>query len=1761
MDPAEKERLRVHGVCFDFATGECKRNPCKFSHDLSVLDGQTEAESSGPDYEHKYDGASDGAEAVIKPPPVRRVVTGWPLGVSDQDRDLLAEKDKGKPAVGVGQVAGFPYYYHVLQALRRFERKYDVKVHWVNDLFGEHSTGAEYLACHDRDAYFEAVRALEAGDVRGVIWISPAAGTQSVDFRDFSVSTGPVGYTLYFRDRTALQCDFPPRDVWGSVAVATRVVWLYCNQVEERESSVRCPFGSLATELAIPGRVVKAPLVSCATLSLEVSELFGVSVGDWHFAIDKDAQMKFVVPSAAVESAAAHFIRQPKRDIANFKQAAAVAGGTMRQLIGSATQSVRQHTAFAAAAIAYADFRETYSILQHVLDLSGVASFNSALDGKLHFRLSWGRVLAFFFATLLCMVLVNTVLWTREGVSDERTWVEAYASWVLVFVVGCVSFGLLRGNSGWQKPPTISSARPVLPGEVDPQDVQLNDRIAGFNVDRPVLCDSNDVFEVSVKGNGTLNHDQKERVVPACTATGLRFSTIRPYAPGHDEATLTAALSRLIEPPDVEPPVRGPWEEDDHREEGDRWFADFCEDYRRALKDVTLPNFPPSEAEVYEYLATLQPRVGTHRFEYVRDVVTGKVAMPGQAVPTPIWELSAESELWGHSAYFVKSEVLFKARPRGIENVTPYSLVALGIYERVITKALKAYFCLPGDNKSASKFIFGGGRSAAFLAQLGEDVYDENLIKVKFDFSSWDRRVTDWVEAKAYKCLLHGLFGGHNPDHPLAKLLATEIHHNIRVQFRRKRFIKVTCKGKVKTGSAWTTLGNTVVHHLAMQYCLFRLGLRGRLRWQLAGSDDGTMCFANGDTRTIEEIPETMLKLFGMKISPFTICTGGEVDFFSCRWWPARLGNEDCYAFAPKCWRQWFKFGYQVDVPEGFEEERFRSKFLSAQAVAHCCPFCKRVFQQPKWAAFRVGPARGSLLDDDQYKPHGVEGEGVPAWEVTPEAELEWQRVYGVTIYQAVAAVGPEPRGMSHADIRPLVRIDMDDDWPAPPSMRRNPNVVQVKELPEDQAHEPRAHTIAALRRILVEPVRSAAERLYNRFRPARHVRPQEDDVARGGALQRVIVMMMCLLLVADAQMSPTSLWPPTLVLGSPNWTESAAGSRCGNSAPWSGNLACRYPVGGVLDYTLGAWPFDVGQQFGSSVFPIADENNVESGGGCASCDSLEDRSRHRAGCVVCTDTTRIPASVWLFQAARVVHSPALLALAGNNTNMPNTKTPNKKIKKEAKRLVKQIERKTRGPGNHKKGKSHTAMSVVHGAPKQRIQTQFLDLGTNEMMNANLWCQGLKDPFGAGIGQRIPDSGSMLPTYAFSLIARGTFNPVVPSSQTSAQEVAVQIYPDPFFGAIQVTAEATIGAWTSTSATGSLVPTNLTNLTANGALYRVVSMGLRVYNDAPVQARGGTFQVANVYCNQGYNATIIQGVTAASLGSMTQTFKGDLAALGGDGLRFSWFPATDRQSVIFIGASAVPTITGMAWRGPLYMTSPTNASLSDSSLIFRAVNMNSATTALSLQFEIIWNVEMIPLVGSEQTFPGKVVMGSSSMVSNEVARMEAEGPKTIGEQVAVPGVNTPMERGGVPSGTGKPNAITSAIGAVGKVAKGAMELAGWELPSLFDFLAPEVAHRHKAAVYSGRPDLSPLYHDAGFVDNHLVHNSRVVRRPFSVDSTGTMSDDEWQRWFAEALSKPAREPTPLSRPLGAFRHDDDWKSVSEPAPSVTSRVVAAPRVR
>ncbi len=389
------------------------------------------------------------------------------------------------------------------------------------------------------------------------------------------------------------------------------------------------------------------------------------------------------------------------------------------------------------------------------------------------------------------------------------------------------------------------------------------------------------------------------------------------------------------------------------------------------------------------------------------------------------------------------------------------------------------------------------------------------------------------------------------------------------------------------------------------------------------------------------------------------------------------------------------------------------------------------------------------------------------------------------------------------------------------------------------------------------------------------------------------------------------------------------------------------------------------------------------------------------------------------------------------------------------------------------------------GAPANAVLKDVEEAG----LNGRAWASSLFLPFTEGVGMRVPDGSCQLPTYTMSLTTTGAFT--IPTSTTTS-ELVLAVSCDPLATASQVTAITGLGAWSTAGTFGSstFLPANTSVLTANAAVYRTVGVGLRVWSTTPVLKRGGTYQCMNAYLQLTTALTLLTSgpaPTAANFNSALQRVQGDLAALGGEGLKFTWLPATSRSSAVFDTSSSNIGCSGLGWRSPAAVAT-NNLKISESALLFRAFTTDNANVGMALNYEIIWNVEFIPLSASEQTFPGMIVKGSAGAVSQPLTDALTK-EKPVMEQVKVPTADTiaapvgatevKSDRIATEPKRGEAGPLASAANFVkdfgtnllkpkGDLFGSAANMVEDMLGGIFDLEC------HRMAVKLGVPDLSPL---------------------------------------------------------------------------------------
>lgn len=1464
--------------------------------------------------------------------------------------------------------------------------------------------------------------------------------------------------------------------------------------------------------------------------SFEGMDLYGS--GKWMVAVvgDPSSRRTVLVPHVWRATAASYFLDYPTRDPRNFIAAVKAVNIVARRVASAVDTQVVTDGVLGAVMAAYQESIPAESMLVGALWYERT-SFNAMLQGARPCWLPW------WLATVLTTVLVALMIfvaayaftgttewdeWTGpttaptpaptptplNGTTTAAGWVHhvsnprfawIWAEMILVpLILVCIpALAARKGRALIDTPPTIHAA------DCTGHEPRIGDKVYDIPSQAPKTFIADPAFKVTLSIKSSAPMHTAKRQSHQLTRTGAAHVQ-RPGVFRCDASGAVAAFVRFLEAtPDADfdaPAVLKAM---------NALAAEFRTDAAELLPDPGELTARPTNEEVDECIAIYAESHGRNKAEKLRKrwYERGARAWPLGAEVQPTDECIRQNES------MPKLELGHK-RLRNIECPDGVILVIMMIVERRLRRVVKEYFTgqFGANQPLLRRWYWGAGRTRTELAALGPWVYGKGGARwVSYDFARWDGSVR-----AEFLQWLYTLF----PTSPeLVAFLTATIERDIRASLGMYTYLRAHVKGKVTTGSAWTTFGNTLIHIFAVSAAVRDLGLEEHFLGGVAGGDDGANIWSPAAPHdAVSRLQTHLLKRFGLKQDPIEARGGPHADYYSCWWVPA---DDPCgYAFVPKCARDRIKDGWAVDVKPGDEDGRYMAKTLSAEAANRGCPFCDPVLKH-RLAALRREKINPSVtihdnephkpLSDAQSKPNA---DGAAAFLLRYGCPADWLLPF---------AVLAGPRG-NLPDMSHMLAVDYGSEYALnitePTSEFITPHPADPRPPARAPPRQPATH---------LQPVTSsrgqrpaaAAPRVDSPEAPLRGQRPgpppepptppPPDMEEKYAGIQVVVhnpptdstqptAQVQELKEAEEPQHIPPDaqppvpgpagrgrVWLPLLRRGLTLMLFLAVASHAAAAAGPTALMQCHVPR--VAPAGQGHHDPPVGQ-----VWPPP---------------HIDPRAWNQTGGVIlaqkdpqCRTQTKMPAT----------HKKT------NHTT--RAKKTVERVKKVEHRAEKKISRAERGAQkNMRKGMS----SYRRGKGPVNVEAKAAELATKsstqEYMNAEMWAQALTDPFGKGIGCRLPDGSSMCATYAFPMVLRGTLNVVNPSAVPTAAEAGLHVYPDPYYGAVWLTGEANPGDFTTTTATGAAAgqPTNLSVLTGQAALYRTVSMGVRIYSDAPIQQRGGSWWTLNNLTQQYYGGSGFSGVSASILNSAQQVLKGDLAALGGDGLRFNWLPLTDRSDFIGLNALGQLGFTAQSWRAPAWVTQSAGtigSKFEDSALFMRFLTTTAATTGISLQYEIVWNVEAVMLAASDMSYPGRVVVGSPSAVTNVAVDLEAAGSKPISTQVAVPGAeqNAPPERGGAPHGTTAPTPITDMLThtLAQEVSGGGM--VGKVMNAGFDLLAGLALAEHKVACYAGYPELSPAWRAHG--NNHEIGRGprrRVWATSGLPEAAYTM--DEWLRWF------------------------------------------------
>lgn len=1580
---------------------------------------------------------------------------------------------------------------------------------------------------------------------------------------------------------------FGPRitDEWTPVAHSGAVTLYTRHPDVSTDSSVSTvtPARAIQTNNATLTGLNSPQVTSGSTLITYEAAAF-YSLGGWNVAVlgTPGAERRVLVPTSWQAKAREHFVYHPERTVANFMAAITTVTTFATRTAASVGPALMTDAVHAAVLAAYQETRPQYSMLLAAARWQDYG-FNAMLRGKQPYTIRWWMVttaaLLLLFLAVVAAGLALTPVHHYEscGATPGPTTAPTSSPTApQVCVPGDVA-SAREGYLAWLAASVILTAgalamTPLLAAEAGTAPRARQPRTLPAFLSGHEFLVGDKQWDVATAATEHVTPERPFNAVmsvhPGATEHTMRRATARSERVGAaypeknvvfrcDAHGAVAAMTRFAAPTEgaTVPTVIS------------EAMQELTQAFQQDITEWPIGSFRPTAAEVDEWFQEYAAAHGQARARVVRRIWDGAPGLVSRdSTPLTGPTVRSNEECASENTFMPKLEFGHK-RLRGIEIPHAISVVLMGIMERKLRTRVKAYFNGeqgPG-NPILRRWLWAPGKTRSELAALGPAIYETGAVWSSYDFSRWDGSIGP--------VFLHWLYDLFPTDPELAEYLHHTVKRTITAKLGMFSTAKLRVNGKVTTGSAWTTFGNTLLHIFMVSSAVKECGLEHKFLMGVAGGDDGLNRWAPDTTEAeIESVAKWLLEHYGLKQAPILIGAGEKVDFYSCWWVPTRRASPTApmgYAFVPKCGRDRIKDGWAIEVLQGTALGRYKAKLMSALAANKGCPFCEPILRY--WLAHPALRDVTAIYTRHDVELHKPRADATTA--STTEGLVAWTQRYGTSplLWHTAMLGGPFTNMPS---LRTMLLVDYGSEF-APVWNSDAAYIVPTLDdatpppVPATPPRQPMARLARRLAAACARPVR-ALRRKVTTWRHGRRPSPPpspptepDDDVpnmelkyhpasppptphsgarthrpsplrrlaserareCEGPILEEVVVQGGAATattrpdpgaanVVEEDQKETPSNQPSTAA----NATAEAAHVPPRDTAlapPPAGGGAPAVPLRGrgallpVRAVTL-ALLLVVAHGAHSWIGPQALEvATLGIRGGCTQVGPWE----HTGVSGTAPGPTNLLQHHSWTPPWNQHHAPKMPATKKQTKNTKHTKkTAPARTRRKA--IPRHIEK-----GNRTKGKR----IPVHN------ERDYLQGVVDSQKNATVWAKGLFDPFGAGLAQRLPDSGSMIPTYAFPMYLRGSLPAVVPSGAPTVAESAIIVCPDPFLGASVLTAEVGSGTWNTWSAQGdlSLCPQNLSVLTTTAALYRVTSVGLRVYNTAPLQDRGGSWQTASFYdvCQYGSTAPIPAYITSSALNSMQQMVSGDAAGLGGDGVRLAWVPATDRNDQVPYAYNNVLAVTALGWKGPGYMNGGSLSRVADAALIFRSLITNNASTSALLNYEVVWNVEMIPFASTEMTYPGALVPGSPSAITNEVNKMEADGPKTFGNQVrlasaagaglgpmgAPPETTSPQA---VVTGEGKvghppPSSTGGLNGMVGELTKGAVDLiSGLELEA------------HRAATAMGFPRLSPLW-----PHRHRIHASvkgGVAARSWDLREHGIRSPKALAVWKSWALYEMQR---------------------------------------
>jgi len=715
-------------------------------------------------------------------------------------------------------------------------------------------------------------------------------------------------------------------------------------------------------------------------------------------AMDVGERLRYVVPLDWISQAYSTLILNPKRGPETYQRlVVAVSRYSMNVAAeaGMAPADVNIMVHLAAWAV-YADVERVYNVYQAAW-ATDVEHLNESIDGVRHCRCrpTWGGMLPLLCAVFFLFMSVVTHLPTRKGgcmafdnghsppphspatlapsqqtssptavptalpsgeywaCFDADTKFGIIDSFAVIFglvalVVNIrVHYGAHRLFMG---APPVEVKRRVLPAFTFGRDIMQGDWITDASVTGAFIRGTASKNSLDLRGPFFKN-PRPSRTTTTLQCIGFAPADVpAPTCFARDVRTTLGALGRLVAPT---------------FSAIDTWRLPSNEVWLKMLQlrayiptaDCTFPREIVAPG-VVSWLEHYKESVAKPRFNLVLRGASGE-----SPHDVGLAAVDAKNGLAnGRTEASGKLEAGWK-RMRNIENRPPAMVVGLGVGSYAAKKLISERFGMPPEGWSTriwhTRFTFAPGRTRDQLSQYGKFIYDRDMFTWTYDFSRWDGSVSE-----AMLNLMYTIFQNNATCKEACDwndvLFSLTTHHTT-MRAGQASAAKVSTTGKVTTGCAFTTVGNTMLHYLMMMVTVDCLGLKDYLVWLIAGGDDGAITFRSDvPVAKVNSIPAFIREEFVMKLDPFVFAaTPAQATFFSGQWWRTDDGR---YAFCPLLFKQLAKIGYIVD-PQGRPLERYKAKVMSCLAEMRGHPVGEHLMRKWLLDSQMPGQARSSRHD------------------------------------------------------------------------------------------------------------------------------------------------------------------------------------------------------------------------------------------------------------------------------------------------------------------------------------------------------------------------------------------------------------------------------------------------------------------------------------------------------------------------------------------------------------------------------------------------------------------------------------------------------------------------------------------------------------------------------------------------------------------------------------------------------------------------------